>query len=176
MTVGNEINKLTGIPVFHNHLSIDPILKFFPFGSPPFQRLVDNFRHNLIGEVAASDLPGLIFTFVWGLDEEADIKFLADICKPFDDKGAEVTIIELKADLEQRLVRNKTEQRLNEKPSKRDLVRSEGNLLDMEGKHRMNTNGSIPVPYRHLIIDNTHRSAAKVANEIVETLSIPRSS
>ena len=79
MTVGDEITKLTGIPVFHNHLSIDPILRFFPFGSPPFARLVNSFRRNLMEEVANSDLPGLIFTFVWGFSHNGDKEFLADI-------------------------------------------------------------------------------------------------
>lgn len=173
MTVGNEINKLTGIPVFHNHLSIEPILRFFPFGSPPFIRLVDAFRQNLVQEVANSDLPGLVFTFVWGLDEEADAKFVADICKPFEEQNAKVTIVELKADLDKRLTRNKTHERLEEKPSKRNLDWSEENLLASEAQYRMNSDGSIPSPHDHLIIDNTNRSAEDVAKEIVQVLSIP---
>ncbi|MFT7138516.1 MAG: hypothetical protein ACJAYE_002700 [Candidatus Azotimanducaceae bacterium] len=174
MAVGNEINKLARIPVFHNHLSIEPILRFFPFGSPSFVRLVDAFRQNLVQEVANSDLPGLIFTFVWGLDEEADTKFVADICKPFEDQNAVVTIVELKADLDQRLIRNKTQERLEEKPSKRNLDWSEENLLASEAQYRMNSDGSIPSPHHHLIIDNTNRSAEDVAKEIVQVLSIPR--
>jgi len=171
MTVGNEIKKLTDMPVFHNHLSIEPILRFFPFGSPAFIRLVDAFRQNLVQEVANSDLPGLIFTFVWDLDEAADAKFVADICKPFEDKNAQITIVELKAELNKRLIRNKTQERLNEKPSKRNLDWSEQNLLATEAQHRMNSDGSIPSPHQHLLIDNTNRSAEDVAKEIVQAMS-----
>ena len=174
MTVGEEINKLTGIPVFHNHLSIEPVLRFFPFGSPPFRRLVDGFRRQLIEEVSNSDLPGLIFTFVWSLKMKSDLAFLEDICQVFIDKGAEVDFIELKASLDQRLHRNRTEDRLLEKPSKRNVERSEAQLLELEGKHQLNSNGSIPVDYRHIVIDNTHRSPQDVANEIVDRLNISR--
>ena len=176
MTVGDEITRLTGIPVFHNHLSIEPVLRFFPFGSPGFHRLVSGFRRNVVEEVAASELPGLIFTFVWDLEDEHDKVFLADICKPFEDAGAEIVLVELKADLKQRLLRNRTEKRLLEKPSKRDTERSERNLLDVERSHKLNSDGSIPLNYRHLIIDNTHRTAEDVAMEIVQTLAIPRNS
>jgi hypothetical protein len=58
MTVGLEVAKLTGFRVFHNHLTIDPVLRFFAFGTPPFDRLVGAWRQQLLAEVAASDLPG----------------------------------------------------------------------------------------------------------------------
>ncbi|GAB3835271.1 hypothetical protein ACFPIJ_11650 [Dactylosporangium cerinum] len=59
MTVGEQIAARTGLRLFHNHMAIELVLRFFPFGSPPFGRLVDRFRRDLIEEVAASDLPGL---------------------------------------------------------------------------------------------------------------------
>lgn len=175
MTVGDEITKRTGIPVFHNHLSIEPVLRFFPFGSPPFGRLVYWFRRNLMKEAANSDLPGLIFTYVWDLRDEGDSAFLADTCKIFEDVDAEIAMIELKAELEQRLLRNRTEKRLLEKPSKRNVDESEKRLLELEKQHKMNSEGSLPLKYRHLIIDNTRRSAEDVAAEIIEALSLPRS-
>lgn len=59
MTVGNAIAERTGLRVFHNHLTIEPVLRFFEFGTPPFHRLVESFRTAVLEEVAASDLPGL---------------------------------------------------------------------------------------------------------------------
>ena len=61
MTVGTELAARTAMKLFHNHHTIDLVLRFFPFGSPPFNRLVGEFRRRIIEEVAASDLPGLIF-------------------------------------------------------------------------------------------------------------------
>jgi hypothetical protein len=175
MTVGDEITKLTGIPVFHNHLSIEPVLRFFPFGSPSFTRLVDSFRRNLVQEVAGSDLPGLIFTFVWSLGQKGDQEFLSDICKMFEEAGADIALIELKADLEVRLQRNKTEKRLSEKPSKRNIAESERRLLEIEQLHKMNSDGSLPLGYHHLVIDNTSLTAREVALEVINTLGIPQS-
>jgi len=175
MTVGDEITRLTGIPVFHNHLSIEPVLRFFPFGSPPFDRLVGSFRRQLVQEVARSELPGLIFTFVWSLKEADDAAFLRDICRPFEEAGAAITLVELKADLETRRLRNRTEKRLAEKPSKRDFETSDHGLRELERHHVMNSDGSVPLPYRHLVIDNTSLPPEAVAHQIVDTLNIPRS-
>ena len=34
MAVGTELSALTGLPLFHNHLSIEAVLPVFDFGSP----------------------------------------------------------------------------------------------------------------------------------------------
>ncbi|MEM7018611.1 MAG: AAA family ATPase [Pseudomonadota bacterium] len=174
MSVGKEIQQATGIRLFHNHMAIEPVLNFFPFGSPPFSRLVNNFRTNLLQEVADSDLPGVSFTFVWDLEDEHDSDFLLKICEPFIEKNAEIVCVELTASVEQRLIRNKTPARLLEKPSKRDTVRSEANLLHLDKNHRMNSDGGIPLGFRHLLVDNTNLSAKEAADYIVETLNLPR--
>jgi len=41
MTVGRAIAARTGLRVFHNHLSIEPVVRLFDFGTPPFRRLVE---------------------------------------------------------------------------------------------------------------------------------------
>lgn len=55
MAVGHELAQRTGLKLFHNHLSIELVLRFFPFGSPPFDRLVREFRRRIFEEVADSD-------------------------------------------------------------------------------------------------------------------------
>lgn len=64
MTVGMELSDLTGIPLFHNHASIEAVLPVFEFGTPAFNRLVGDFRCRMLLEVAESDLPGLIVTIM----------------------------------------------------------------------------------------------------------------
>lgn len=56
MTVGFALERLTGMPLFHNHMTIEPLLRYFPYGSPPFARLNNEFRTRIFEEVAASDL------------------------------------------------------------------------------------------------------------------------
>lgn len=174
MSVGSEIEKATGIPLFHNHIAIEPALRFFPFGSPAFGRIVSGLRMKIFREVAASDLPGLCFTYVWDLDDSSDSEFVQLVCDIFEEVGATITLVELEADLEQRLLRNRTEERLAEKPSKRDVERSEANLLNLEGKHRMNSNGTLPLRYRHLRIENSRLEAADVAERIIHELGLER--
>lgn len=100
MTVGYELEKITGLRLFHNHMTIDLVLRFFPFGTPAFNRLVREFRMRIFEEVAASDLPGLIFTYVWALDDPQDKAFIDEICDIFRSKGARVYFVELFASLE----------------------------------------------------------------------------
>jgi hypothetical protein len=76
MTVGAALSRLTGFPLLHGHLTIDLALRFFPYGSPAFQRLNGEFRRRIFEEVAASELPGLIFTFAWSLDDPGDKKYI----------------------------------------------------------------------------------------------------
>ena len=172
MTVGIELEKLTGIKLFHNHASIEPILNFFEFGTPPFARLVDNFRFQIFNEVANSELPGLIFTFVWDLDSDQDKDFVMNACTTFDKASADVTLIELNADLELRLLRNRHPDRLEAKPSKRDIERSEKNLLECEN-YRLNTNGfELDIPYKHMSINTNDLTPRQTAQLIVDKLGL----
>ena len=97
MTVGHELAKLTGLKLFHNHMTIELVLNFFDFNDPRFGKLVSEFRKRVFEEVAASELPGLIFTFVWALDLESDKDFIDRSCDIFRREGAEVYFVELAA-------------------------------------------------------------------------------
>ncbi len=121
MTVGHEIAKLTGFRLFQHHLTVDLALNFFDSRQPQFQQLVSEFRKRIFEEVAASKLPGLIFTFVGALEREEDKEFIEISCSIFREKAAGIYFVELEADLTELLKRNETEFRLFQKPSKRDL-------------------------------------------------------
>lgn len=166
MTVGYELAKLTGMKVFHNHMTIDLILEFFPYGSEKFNTLVSEFRQRILEEVAASDLPGMIFTFVWALDEAGDREQIESYSEIFKKRGAEVFFVELEADLDERLERNKTEFRLSRKPSKRDISRSEQNLLQTEKQYRMNTDGNFFYKKNYVRINNTDLTPEETAKMI----------
>jgi hypothetical protein len=36
MTVGLELQRLTGFGLFHNHMTVDPVIRLFPFDSAPY--------------------------------------------------------------------------------------------------------------------------------------------
>ncbi len=60
-TVSKELSRLTGYRLFHNQLSIEFVRSVFGFGEPSFNRLVLDFRAEMI-EQAAKDGISLIFT------------------------------------------------------------------------------------------------------------------
>ena len=178
MTVGHELAKRTGFKLFHNHMSIDLVLNFFEFGQPPFNRLVSEFRKRIFEEVAASELPGFIFTFVWSLKLESDRKFIDETCDIFRAKGSGIYFVELEADLQERLRRNETEFRLTQKPSKRNLEKSKRNLLDVEEEHTLNSKGDFFYQDNYVKIHNTDLSAAEAAQKIIDefhfsTIDVP---
>jgi len=173
MTVGEQIAARTGLRLFHNHLAIEPVLRFFPFGSPPFGRLVDRFRRDLVEEVAASDLPGLIFTYVWAFDLPEDQRAIDQFAEPFRRRGGRVLFLELEAAQEERLQRNRGASRLAEKPSKRDVVLSQRNLLDLDRRHRLSSEGRFDDRADYLRIDNTDLAPALVATTAISHFSIP---
>ncbi|MGX7676200.1 hypothetical protein [Plantactinospora sp. DSM 117369] len=173
MTVGEQIAARTGLRLFHNHLAIEPVLRFFPFGSPPFGRLVDRFRRDLIEEVAASDLPGLIFTYVWAFDLPEDERAVDQFAEPFRRRGGRVLFLELEAAQEERLQRNQGASRLAEKPSKRDVVFSQQNLLELDRRYRLSSEGRFDDRADYLRVNNTHLEPALVAATAISYFSIP---
>jgi hypothetical protein len=102
MAVGHELAARTGLRLFHNHLTIELVLRFFPFGSPPFGRLVGEFRRRIFEEVAASELPGLIFTYVWAFNDPSDATSVESYAAIFRNRGSTVCFVELEATQEER--------------------------------------------------------------------------
>ncbi len=62
-TVAQHLAALTGYKLFHNHLAVDLLLSVFDFGSQPFVELREQIWLSVFEQAAATDLPGLIFTF-----------------------------------------------------------------------------------------------------------------
>lgn len=173
MTVGLELARRTGLKLFHNHHTIELALEFFPFGSPPFSRLVREFRRRIFEEVAASDLPGLVFTYVWAFDHPPEEAAVAELAAIFSARGARVLYVELQATQEERLRRNETELRLSQKPSKRDVAFSRGLLLRHDAEYQLDSAGRFAGRADWLRIDNTALSPAEAAERIIAHFSLP---
>lgn len=62
LTVARALSQRTGIPVFHNHLTVDLLEPLFEFGSDAFVRLREEIWLSVFRE-AASAGRSLIFTF-----------------------------------------------------------------------------------------------------------------
>ena len=121
MTVGQELAKITELKLFHNHMTIELVNNFFSYGTQQGKDLVNSFRMQIFEAVAKSDLEGLIFTYLWCFERKEDEEYYNKIRDIFVEQGAEVYLVELEADLEERIRRNETENRLIHRPSKRNL-------------------------------------------------------
>lgn len=163
MTVGAALSERTGLPLFHNHMTVELILPFFGMETPAYARLVDEFRTRIFEEVAASDGPGIIFTFAWDLGNPRNKERVDRWTSIFQARGAQISYVELFATLEARLARNQDPSRLAQKPSKRDIAASQAWLLKSDRERRLNSNGDFYYSDCHLRIDNTHLSPDDVA-------------
>jgi hypothetical protein len=171
MTVGQELAKLTGYKLLHNHMTIDLVTELFDFGTPQFKRLVPAFRQMLVAEAAASDLKGLIFTFVWAFDFDGDKVFLDGLRDAAAAHGGDTYYVELECGLEERLIRNRTENRLRHK-KKADFEKTEGAILRLQERCRMNSDGDFPYPDKHIKIDNSILSAGDAAERVATAFDL----
>ncbi len=168
MTIAQELFKLTGYPLLHNHMTIDLVSHFFDYFTTAGKRLVNLFRTEIINEVATSkDLGGFIFTMIWAFDLESDWGKVREFNDKFIAGGHSVYYVELLGDKDTRLERNATENRLQHKTSKRNVEWSNNNLLADTENYRMNSEeDEFPFP-NHLRIDTTRHSANESAELIV---------
>lgn len=172
MTVGQELEKLTDLKLFHNHMAIELVVPFFDYGTEPGRRLVYRIRQLLFHEVADSNLPGLIFTYVWAFDDKGDWDYVEKTCEIFRLKGGTIYFVELEAELEERVERNRHPRRLEQKPTKRNIERSEHDLRETAEKYRLNSiDGEISEP-NYLKINNTDLSSEQVAVQIMTEFSL----
>ncbi|ERJ11318.1 AAA family ATPase [Haloplasma contractile] len=168
MTIGQELATKTGLKLFHNHMTIDLLSNFFEFGDPGFKRLNGLFRREIFEEVSKGDSEGLIFTYMWALDQQSDWEYVHEIMNLFKERDADVYLVELEADFDARIERNKTPNRLENKPTKRNVEKSEKTFRYLEDKYRLNSYEG-EIKYENYIkINNTNLEPNEVAKLIVE--------
>lgn len=169
MTVGQELMKITPLRLFHNHMTIEPVIEIFGYfdGS-----VTKRLREVVFEEFAKSNNYGMIFTFMWALDAAEDWAYHDWVRSIFAPYGTEFYYVELVANRQTRLERNATENRLLHKASKRDIEASNARLQRDDERFRLE---SLPgeIPFENYIkIDNTHLAPDVVAQMIKEQFSL----
>ena len=165
MTVGQELMKITNLRLFHNHMMIEPVLEVFgKFKGDTILKL----REVIFNDFVNDDYEGMIHTLMWAFDMKSDWEYVDNLVKKFD----EVYCVELIASQETRLKRNKTENRLLNKASKRDIEASNNRLINSESAYRLISNeGEIPFK-NYLRINNDNIEAKDVAKMIKDTFKL----
>lgn len=121
-----------------------------------FKALNRAIRQKVFELFAQGDLPGLIFTYMCAFDDPEEFDYLKGLIELFKANGAKCCVVELCADFDVRLVRNKRENRLLHKESKRDLDWSEKERRSTTAKHRLNSYEGEELPFENYMkLDNT---------------------
>ena len=177
MTVGQAVSRITPMKLFHNHMTIEPVIELFgAYNGAVTERL----RQVVFEEFAKTDNYGLIFTFIWAFDVPYDFEYVRRLSEMYRAAGAQVDYVELIAPQDVRLIRNRTENRLKEKASKRNVELSELRMLSSESRHRCNSEPGEVIeklgvaPERYLRIDNTNLSPEEVAEIIADHFGYER--
>ncbi len=169
MTVGQALMKLTDLRLFHNHMTIEPVIEIFGTYD---SKTINGLRELIFTNFAASNNYGMIFTLMMAFDQQSDWDYLEHIKGIFIPYDTEFYYVELIAPQEIRLKRNETENRLKNKPSKKDLSVSNQRLIDDDRKYRcVSYAGEIPFE-NYLRIDNSDKSPNEVALLIKETFRL----
>lgn len=172
MTVGRAVCERTDFKLFLNHHTIEPLADVFGMDTAPFRTLTSEFRHRVVQEAAAAEV-ALMLTLVWNLGGVEDARWVGALISPYASAGLPVSFIELAADLETRLARNRGEDRLLAKPSKRDLAWSDAHVRQRES-WAMNTDPTVALAsddllttHRHLRLDNSQPDSRAAVERIV---------
>ncbi|MBQ2668461.1 MAG: AAA family ATPase [Clostridia bacterium] len=165
MTVGQELMKITDLRLFHNHMSIEPVVEVFGhFNGNAIRRM----REVFFEEFAQTDNYGMIFTYMWAFSEKSDWDYVEHVKEIFlqHKPDTEFYYVELIAPQEVRLQRNETENRLKNKPTKRNIERSRAMILgDNRTMRLVSEPGEIPYA-NYLRIENADIPAAEAAKMI----------
>ena len=169
MTVGQELMKITELRLFHNHMTIEPVLEIFGRYDGA---VIAKLREVIFEEFAAGPHYGMIFTYMWAFDCQEDWDYAEHVADIFRKHGAEIYYAELFAPQEIRLMRNATENRLRHKASKRNIEASNQRLLQDDRDCRcVSLPGEVPFA-NYIKIDNSSLAPEDAARLVKERFSL----
>ena len=148
-------------------MSIELTQKIFTNSEKEWSVLNETIRKTVFELFAEGDFPGLILTYMCAFDMQSEFDYLQNVINLFELNGASCYVVELCADFEERLIRNKSENRLLYKESKRNLEWSETEMRNTSEKYRLNSYDGENLPFENYIkIDNTSLAPEEVAKMI----------
>ena len=169
MTVGQELMKITDLRLFHNHMTIEPVIEIFGRYDG---KTIFELRDVIFKNFASSENYGMIFTMMVAFNMPSDWEYLAHIREIFEPYGTQFYYVELIAPQEVRLERNVSENRLKNKASKRNLEFSRERLLHDDEKYRcVSYEGEIPFE-NYIRIENTDIEPSAAAKMIKEAFDL----
>ena len=169
MTIGQELSKLTGATLFFNHQTIDFALGIYQDFTEEMWEFVRSVNFSFLG-TSARNHRSVILTGVTDFSNQYHLMYLKDIQDLLNEYHLEILFVELETSLEERLRRNRTENRLKYKPLKRYFEVSEREILETDKTNQLNSQKQPSGLHHYLKIDNTNLSAEEVAKQIQEKM------
>lgn len=158
-TIGSILSRRLGIPLFHNHLTVDLVGSLFEFGTPGFIELREEIWLRSFQQAAKADR-SFIFTFHPEATVAENTVQRLQTC--IEENGGQVQYIQLTCSDTEVLQRigNKSRQEF-------------GKLSDPELYKQLRDDGAFefpPLPTASLCLDTDLLSAEEAANQIVQEL------
>ena len=169
MTIGQELSKLTGATLFFNHQPIDFALAIYQDFTEEMWEFVRSVNFSFLG-TSARHHRSVILTGVIDFSNQYNLMYLKDIQDLLNEYHQQILFVELETSLEERLRRNRTENRLKYKPLKRYVEVSEKEILETDKTDQLNSQKRPSGLHHYLKIDNTNLSAEEVAQQIQEKM------
>jgi hypothetical protein len=162
LTVAQELAKLTGYKLFHNHMVVDLLLSSLEFGSAQFVRLREKIWLGVFREASRAQVPGLIFTF--NPEKTVRAGFVEQAVETVAKEGGRVDFVELVCPLDELRRRIASESRLNfRKLSSLELF----DKLEAQGEFN-----TAHMPRAAVTIDTSVTTPAEAAEQIRAALGI----
>ena len=165
MTIGQELSKLTGATLFFNHQPIDFALEIYQDFTEEMWEFVRGIYFSFLG-TSARNHRSVILTGVIDFSNQYNLMYLQEIRNLLDDYHQEILFVELETSLEERLRRNRTENRLKHKPLKRHIEVSEREILETAEILQLNSQHQPNELHHYLKINNTSLTAKEAAKQI----------
>jgi hypothetical protein len=161
LTVARELAKLTGLRLFHNHLTVDALTAVFDFGTEPFILLREQIWLAIFREAAKQNV-SLIFTFA--PERTVGKSFIQNTIDAVEAAGGRVLFVDVACPIEE------LERRV-ESASRAEF----GKLRSLELFRELNEAGAFDypkLPDSGLSIDTSQVSPREAAIRICEFFSL----
>ncbi|MEI6478465.1 MAG: AAA family ATPase [bacterium] len=161
LTVAQELARITGYRLFHNHLTIELAKEIFPERNQQSADLISQLRLDVF-DAAAKAGTDLIFTMVYaaGLDDE----YFSRVVEIIESSGGEVCFVQLLP----------SEKVLESRISAQSRA-AYSKIRDVEVLRNLTATRDLLTPVSHdlnLSIDNSERSPQDVAEQISRHFSL----
>ena len=170
MTIGQELSKLTGATLFFNHQPIDFALEIYQDFTEEMWEFVRSVNFSFLG-TSARHHRSVILTGVIDFSNQYNLMYLKEIQDLLDDYHQEIFFVQSETGIEERLRRNRTENRLKHKPLKRHIEISEREILETSETLQLNSQIQPNELHHYLKINNTNLSAEEVSKQIQDKMN-----